>query len=364
MQKVKVLIPDGESGPAVQVVRCLGRVSNYQVFVLSGYKGSLAGKSKYCSKFLTTVDSGYSKERLEKVLEIVKKYSIDFILPSFLPGFEFCLKYKEILEQVTRLPLITDRETYLSVAYKDTLVEVSKKYGIKTPRSINVADVNLLKEVETFKFPVLLKPSDQYSGGGIRQFESVMDFANELNTPDWIVEHDNYLVQEYLRMETVGVNVICQNGKSRACTIQRGLEPPPRKYSFSEAIQFIDNPKIFDFVQSIMSKLVWQGVTNIDILFDFETEEIYLLEINPRFWGTTLSGSERAGVNFPHLLIQLSMNPAFSDFPNSYDKIKYGKFTMDICRRIILKRSPIKLSETGFNFLFIDPIPTLFGFFY
>lgn len=358
-KKISVLIPDGESGSSIQVVRSLGITSKYNVFVSSSNKKTPVRHSRFCKQFFISDDPGFTKIRLAETIDIIKAKKIDIVLPVFLPGFEFCLRFKKTLEKHTQLPLMASKELYHTAAYKDTLAEFCAEEGIKTPRSLKTSEEDFSKKLGVLHFPVVLKPTNQYSGEGILAFESRDDLINHMASTAW-EESDSHLVQEYYEdMETIGVNVICKNGKIRCYTIQRGLEAAPSQFGFSETIKFIDNKHIVNFTQMVMQKLNWEGVANIDLLYSFKTKNIYLLEINPRFWGVTLSGSVKAGINFPDLLIQASLNPDFDGFPTTFRKIRYAKFNGRLLKKMLTNTSPVTIFETGINYLFIDPLPSI-----
>jgi hypothetical protein len=92
---------------------------------------------------------------MEKVIEIIKAFHIHFVLPSFLPGFEFCLRNKSIQEKYVRIPIITNQVFYLKAAYKSTLVGLCEYKGIKIPKSLKLRDLNFVNEFSTLCFPVL-----------------------------------------------------------------------------------------------------------------------------------------------------------------------------------------------------------------
>jgi predicted ATP-grasp superfamily ATP-dependent carboligase len=57
----------------------------------------------------------------------------------------------------------------------------------------------------------------------------------------------------------------------------------------------------------LLQKLNWQGIAMVEWKFDSTTGIPFLLEINPRFWGS-LELAVRSGVNFPVLYFDLCRN--------------------------------------------------------
>jgi predicted ATP-grasp superfamily ATP-dependent carboligase len=55
----------------------------------------------------------------------------------------------------------------------------------------------------------------------------------------------------------------------------------------------------------LLKKLKWRGVAQVEYLEDERDGVLKLMEINPRFWDS-LQTVIQAGVDFPHLLYQIS----------------------------------------------------------
>ena len=70
---LSVLIPDGESAHAINVLRCLGQLKNVRVFVLSSDPKSIVRFSQYCHKFISFVDENGNSNRLKAICDTVKK---------------------------------------------------------------------------------------------------------------------------------------------------------------------------------------------------------------------------------------------------------------------------------------------------
>jgi len=65
---------------------------------------------------------------------------------------------------------------------------------------------------------------------------------------------------------------------------------------------------IIEFVRNVVSKLKSKYVINVQVIKERDTNNIFLIEINPR-WATTISLSIEAGVNMPVMLIENDYTP-------------------------------------------------------
>jgi len=66
----------------------------------------------------------------------------------------------------------------------------------------------------------------------------------------------------------------------------------------------IEMPELVDMSERLLKFLKWQGVAMVEWKIDPDTNIPYLLEINPRFWGS-LELAIRSGVDFPRILADL-----------------------------------------------------------
>jgi predicted ATP-grasp superfamily ATP-dependent carboligase len=69
-------------------------------------------------------------------------------------------------------------------------------------------------------------------------------------------------------------------------------------------------PEIEKIGREVLERLSWRGVAMVEFKRCARTGKFYLLDINPRFWGS-LPLSEAAGVNFPYLLYKAALGEKF-----------------------------------------------------
>ena len=66
-------------------------------------------------------------------------------------------------------------------------------------------------------------------------------------------------------------------------------------------------PLMEDYLYTLLRSLDWHGVCQADFILHAETAEPYLLDVNPRFWGSVF-GAVMSGVNFPYLVYRLALD--------------------------------------------------------
>lgn len=149
----------------------------------------------------------------------------------------------------------------------------------------------------------------------------------------------------------MGCSVLCWQGKVLAYTIQQQLGESKGFSPKIDKLKFIHDSIILDIVSTTMEALQWNGIANLDLRYSYETGEIFLLEINPRFW-QSLMGSLSIGVNFPHLLYLLSIDMSFA--PVSYEDGYYAKFSR-FFKDVLDGSAEYSWSDTNTKYFLLDP---------
>lgn len=356
-RNISVLIPDGESEFALFVTHCLARSDNVKLYILSTESWPATRFSRYCHTFTHMPRPSADKTYLESIAEIVKKHNIDVLLPTETEWISFAVANKEVLSKFVAVVPLPDRETIKIANDKWLLAEYLSKHDIQYPPTIPVTGDDLFRErLSQLEFPVLLKPVTAWGGEGITRFDTLSELHAELHPQKIDQIKGKYIAQSFLPGRVVGVNVLARHGKLLAVTMQRGIIPNTQKYAAAGAIEFIQDNPFFEAVEKIVTTVRWNGFANLDMLHDGRDNQLKLLEINARFWGS-LRGSLVAGVNFPYLACLAALDIPFP--VPEYELVNYFHSKTAV-REIIKNRldknaaRKIAIKETGLKFLAID----------
>ena len=88
-----------------------------------------------------------------------------------------------------------------------------------------------------------------------------------------------------------------------------------------------DIPEIKIYTQQIIKELSWTGPIEMDWIRDRNSGCYYLIEINPKFWGTTQL-TISSGLNYPDLLMRIATNKPIEKIPE-YKKGLMYRWIMD-----------------------------------
>lgn len=205
----------------------------------------------------------------------------------------------DVLRREIAVAPVPSVDIFNAAVDKSALAEIMAEHNIPSPPTVCCQPgAQLEQALGDLPFPALLKPAQGSDGSQIRRFETaaaLLEFLDQ--NPDCTA---GYLIQSYLEGYDISCGVLCQQGRLLAHTMQRATILRPRPFASPAGIQFIKDEQTFEIISRLFSVLNWNGIANVDLRYEQQTQQVAVLEINPRFWGSLL-GSLRAGVNFPYL---------------------------------------------------------------
>lgn len=359
MEKFSVLIPDGESEFALFAMHGFMNIPEVKVYILSNDRWIPSRFSRRCNKFFYRPAGRDPQRRIAAVREVVAKTGAEILLPVGLDWIQFAgLARAELSEFISVAP-VPKPEAYAIVNNKWSLAQFLESIQIPGPPTIiGKLDDSFEQRLNSLKFPVLVKPVTAWGGEGIHRFETKDDFMRFLDEYGRENFNNRYIIQSFLEGYVVGLNVLCQHGQILAHTMQRGIIPNSQKWAAAGAIQFIAKDGVLEVAQRLIGALCWSGFGNFDMFFDTQDNQIKILELNSRFWGS-LRGSYVAGVNFPYLACLAGLGIPFSRPVYQLAQYAHAKTALKNGLSKFLRKggnNHFSIEETGLKFLLKDPV--------
>lgn len=332
----------------------MGR-AGHEITVASLEKLSLTSSSRFCSEALSHPNP-QSEEFLDWLLRTLKTGSYDFLIPVTDTLLASCYEVEEEIRDMVSFPFV-DHDTFSVSSSKTKLRALALSLGILCPKTKTGPEVE--SSLDSFPYPAVLKPSDSFSGGKLKvAYPKSAAEAREI-----IANQDKgeLLLQELVKGEGVGVFAYCENGEAKALFSHRRLleKPPSGGVSvLSESLPLDQAPT--DEALLLLERLNWQGLAMVEFK-RASSGENYLLEINPRVWGS-LQLAISSGVDFPQLLVEGAENYK----PSGFRIIRLRWLLGSLDHLIIsLKSSPLKTIKELFlkNSLRIGNLNTVFDVF-
>jgi carbamoylphosphate synthase large subunit len=244
--------------------------------------------------------------------EIIKEENFDFVIPVWAESVTDTAKSR------TAKCIIPSKEAIHLCLSKTKTTETAKELGIPVPRTFYGTTIEELDSLE-ISFPCVVKSESEL------QKEPVQYCSNKSELEDALKSYkSNVIIQEYIIGSGVGFFAFYEKGILKRFYIHKRIREYPITGGPSVAAQTIYDERIFNYGKKLLDYLKWNGVAMVEFKYDFKTGTINLMEINPKFWGSTELGL-KAGVNFGQLLInsykgvQIETNHK----ENSYKKINF-----------------------------------------
>jgi len=301
----KIIVLDGESRQALTVVRALGSVG-YKVIVGSHEKRALSFYSRFASKRVTYTHPQQNPDQfLDEIIYISKNNGADFVLPILEPTIFELSKVRDELESKGIIIPVPDFESLKLAMDKYSVYRIAKDIGIPVPKTLIVHDIYELNEASLqFNFPLVLKipkeigvlPWNRFAvARNLKELKSKFKRLSKFS--------DGIIVQEYI--DGIGVGSFFLFNKFRSLITYFGhrriFENP-----FSGVSIICETFLNFDTLKyglKLLNALNWKGIAMVEFRLEKKSGIPYLLEVNPRFWGS-LPLAIKAGFNFPKLLVE------------------------------------------------------------
>jgi predicted ATP-grasp superfamily ATP-dependent carboligase len=361
----RVLLLDGESSFALSVVRAFSQLSDWQIEAISSRNLAPMRFSTNCVRthLLSAIDSVDNATYLERLQCVIRKVKPDVLLPIDINGIHFASAFREELSEFCQVTPTPSADMLAIANDKSSFAEFTNQYEFPHPRTLNFSPRNLasqLVQFEEFRFPILVKPIRSAYGRGIRRFsriEILRDyFRNQTASSEALI------AQEEILGTDIDCSMLCKDGNIIASTVQRPLFENKREFSSPAAIEMVQDEKVISIASKLARSLSWSGVAHIDMRYERESGKVYLIEMNPRFWGS-LAASTRAGVNFPILCCQLTLGIPLSSTTQRHIRYASGQTLAKVLSRSRPKgQSPLRFSETVFIDSVVDPLPAIVEF--
>jgi carbamoyl-phosphate synthase large subunit len=283
----KILITSIGCAPASIIARTLKKENKYNII-------GIDIQNECVGNFIT--DTYLQCPRLDNdnywefIENIITENKINFVfVTNNLETLSWSRKKHYLFEKYNCKVLINDEELVLIA---DDKME-TYKWCIKN--DINIPDV-----VQYDNYPCIIKPLFGCGASNIIILKNNNDFIDET-----IKNNNKYIIQKFINGVEFTVDVISDESSNIINIIPKQRLLIKNGQSFKSIIKM--DVDVINFVKNVSVKLKNKSVINVQIIKEFETNKIFLIEINPR-WPTTIGLSIKAGVNMPVMLVENDFN--------------------------------------------------------
>jgi D-aspartate ligase len=272
------------------IVRVLGRLG-YSVSLLDTTKYNIARHSKYCKSFHVI-----NNEKIVPYLLSgpgIKRYQGSILFPTNDEHVE--LLSKNFSELQIHYKPATDKWKFIKSCFNKRLTyKLAKECGVDIPVTYFPDSDH---EVENLKskidFPCIIKPAVMYKFyNSFRKKVFICNNENDLSEnysiARKIIPADEIIIQEIIpggSHEQYSVGCLFNRNKPIASLAARRLRQHP--IDFGNATTYaetIDNKKLIDTSHTLLKKISYKGICEVEFKRDPRCGTFKLLEINPRSW--------------------------------------------------------------------------------
>jgi predicted ATP-grasp superfamily ATP-dependent carboligase len=335
----RVLLLDAQLRHAVAIARSLGS-RGIKVLAAAKERRFPAKYSRYVDGTVSFPDGG-TADALDTLLSIVEQRRIQVVIAAGLPGNDLLCRYRDELTPHVLAPF-NDHAAFLQLSNKEATMQLAESLDVPYPRTVSMHEPDQADEVaERLGLPVVFKsPLDQGTvvyardAGELRRLSE--EFLAQRAASGANAIHP--LAQEYIEGEGHGFYALAERGKLLAYFMHRRLhEYPPSGGPTAMAVSYRD-PVLLDLGRRFFSATEWHGVAMVEFRRSRRDGRYYLLEVNPKFWGS-LDLSVASGVDFPLLLYRMLTGAPIEGALGAYrDGVIFRSLTMDLAHAVATRR--------------------------
>lgn len=311
---MSVLVLDGHSRAALEALQSLGR-AGVQVDIAAESADCLAFHSRYAANKLHQPAQDRLADFHGWLREQDQKRNYELVVPATeasLLGLRALaeddpLRRKAVLPANRALDIALDKEKTRLLA---------QDLGVPVPSSTLIASI--VEIGQCTQFPVVLKParSKVMIAGGLRTLAVAIvktEAQRQEQLRHWL-PYTPVLQQQYVHGRGVGAEFLYRHGKKVWHFVHERLHEYPLSGGASSYRRSIQPPAaLLRDAEKLLTALHWHGVAMVEFKMDRDGQ-YWLMEINPRFWGS-LAVSIDAGVHFPLGLLQVARGEQLASQP-------------------------------------------------
>jgi len=303
----KVLVTNAKSRIAYNIVRSLGK-KKIPVYTADFIRNAMSFRSKYsCGHFLYASPFGPEEKFIASLVDILASAKIDVLIPVYEETF-LISKYKQEIEKYTNL-IIPSYEQILIAHNKNQWSAIAEKEGIRTPLTYEAVD--LIDRRHSFaaqEYPLIIKPKQGGGGWGIEQIDSQDELETYFkNRPAKTWCPERYIIQRKIVGSTFCVAMLFNKGACKARITYQQLREFPNERGQATLRISNEHKEAESALRKLLERLNWHGICQADFVVEKETSRAYLVDVNPRLWGSLAQGIA-AGVDFPYLIYKMCIN--------------------------------------------------------
>jgi len=322
---MRIIITDAELRIALYVIKSLGK-RGYHTLALSEKK-DYRYKSNYAKEKL--LFPSWKKDK-KAWIEFVLSQEADVLIPIGIETIEFISQFKKDFIGKIALPDIND-EALRIIIDKKALLKSAQIAGLNIPKTYEISSLEKVDSIKKdLEYPVVIKMRKEECFAAPERYKVVFDAASfkyEYNMMHSIQPFP--IVQKYIEGEGIGFSGIFNQDKLVSGVGHIRLRELPITGGPSTYCRIWKDRKIEEHTINLMKAVGWNGIAMTEFKYNKVENKYYLMEINPRFWGTA-ELAIKAGIDIPYLYLQWIIGESIEQTNQKIRKISLKFLELDV----------------------------------
>lgn len=299
---MRVLVLDANSKIALAAVRSLG-IAGHEVFAL-GPQFSISHFSKFCTKRLTARNADLD---LDELIALIRSNDIEIMIPVSARSVELVHRSRDSLSRIVRFAL-PEPESLDIALDKFRVQSVAEKIGVKVPKAFEAPSYKLfVSAISDTKLPFVVRSTSHRANSKTIYIRSELEKSR-------LIEKDgaNHLfldgavqIQQMIEGQGEGFFAVYQHGVLKRHMMHRRLGEYPTTGGSSWLARSIDAEDLFVYGKALLDELNWHGPAMVEFKRNESDGDLYLMELNPKLWGS-LDLTIESGVDLPGHLVAVA----------------------------------------------------------
>lgn len=307
---MKIIITECNTKNSIAIQKELSKNLGYELIAVSNEKPLISKLYNYCKYYFKG-----------SLIDAVENFKPDLIIPVGGKSVEICNR------NFRSLCLIPSKEALKIAFNKDKLVFLNKIKGVNYPEASILKNISHLKKA-VYKHDLVIKPRNesQIKFDPIYLSINDNDFNKKINViENYFKNNIELIVQKKVSGVGRGFFCIARNGQIYTFYMHERIREIPLTGGSSTAAKSIYCKQMKQISFEIVKDLNWSGPLMIEYKYDKSLDKYFLIELNPKFWGS-LELSYFIGLNFGKKLIELFTLKESNSIIKEYDYQVNKKF--------------------------------------
>jgi len=246
---------------------------------------------------------------LSWIKEMQYRKKFHFIIPSLESTQLVIAKIKDELESLGVIVPIPEYEVLSKAVDKVFVLKKAEELGLKIPKTLILYELpNIRHIVDALGLPFILKVSNEINvppglGSRFYVFKRIPDQRYFEKVFNKLSRAGPVIAQQYLKGIGVGAEFLFNRFSELIAVMghKRVIEAHYEGGYSVSAYTYI-HPRAIGWGLRLLKSLGWKGVAMVEFR-ETNDGELFFMELNPRFWGTTPLALH-SGVDFAKLLVE------------------------------------------------------------